>query len=251
VICNSASIEDHRRVHAFEIDAKSFEKLGFHIIPAAIPPQTVEDVRRSLEITLADENTGRTPGTRNLAVLNPTVALLANSSEILALLASLGLPGAFLVRSILFDKQPGANWKVAWHQDLSIAVRERLEIQGYGPWSQKADVPHVQPPISVLGRMITLRLHIDDCDSDNGALRVIPGSHRHGVLNAEKIRSMRDQHAEFICAVPKGGILAMRPLLLHASSMATKPAHRRVVHLEYAADELPSGLRWFNRRQHI
>jgi len=36
----------------------------------------------------------------------------------------------------------------------------------------------------------------------------------------------------------------MRPLLLHGSSAAKAPNGRRVVHLEFTADELPDGIRW-------
>jgi ectoine hydroxylase-related dioxygenase (phytanoyl-CoA dioxygenase family) len=184
------------------------------------------------------------PGARNLAQVAPAVARLAESSGIARLLEGLGAPGAFLVRSIFFDKQPGANWKVPWHQDLTIAVRERKEIAGFGPWSQKEGIPHVQPPAEVLERMVTLRLHLDDCDVDNGALKVLPGSHRHGVLSVDLIQRSRLECAEVICAVGRGGILAMRPLLLHASSQAARPTHRRVIHLEFAMDDLPGGLEW-------
>lgn len=152
--------------------------------------------------------------------------------------------GAFLVRSILFDKSPGANWKVPWHQDLTIAVREKKDVPGFGPWSVKDGVIHVQPPAWVLERVITLRLHLDDCDESNGALKVLPGSHCQGKLGADQIQALRQQSLAVLCPVSKGGMLLMRPLLLHASSPATHPTHRRVIHLEFAAEPLPVGLDW-------
>jgi len=217
-----------------------FDQFGFCIVPDAFPARVLDDLTLSME-WISREGA---PGTRNLANLLPAVARLAESQEIAGLLASLGLPGGFLVRSILFDKQAGANWKVPWHQDLTIAVRERKEVAGFGPWSEKRGVPHVQPPVEILERMVTLRIHLDECDQDNGPLRVLPGSHRHGVLCAESIKRWRLEHSEVICSAARGAVLAMRPLLLHASSQAIRPRHRRVIHLEFEATELSGGLEW-------
>ena len=213
---------------------------GYCIIPQAVTAETVEELTRAVERLGSECNAG----VRNLAEVLPPVARLAASAEIAGLLGRLGFGGAFLVRSILFDKQPGANWKVAWHQDLTITVRERRDVRGFQPWSEKEGVPHVQPPASVLARMVTLRLHLDDCDAGNGALRVLPGSHRKGVLSPAAIAQWRTAASEVVCEVPGGGILAMQPLLLHASSQAARPRHRRVIHLEYALDSLPGGLEW-------
>ncbi len=138
------------------------------------------------------------------------------------------------VRGIYFDKTPEANWLVPWHQDLSIAVKQRLDVSGYGPWSTKEGVPHVQPPAELLEAMVTLRLHLDNCDESNGPLRVIPGSHRMGRLEAADIVKTRSNQKEVICSMQAGDALLMRPLLLHASSEASVPVHRRVIHLEYA-----------------
>lgn len=181
---------------------------------------------------------------RNLLEDVPEVTALADSTAVRALVAPTLGPGCFPVRGILFDKTPEANWNVVWHQDLSIAVRERRDVEGFGPWSEKAGVVHVQPPASVLERMLTVRLHLDDCDEINGPLLVLPGSHRGGRLTAPEIQERRAQTAGVPCPVPGGGALLMRPLLLHASSASQSPRHRRVIHLEYAAEALPGGLRW-------
>jgi ectoine hydroxylase-related dioxygenase (phytanoyl-CoA dioxygenase family) len=156
--------------------------------------------------------------------------------------------GFFPVRGILFDKIPGANWKVPWHQDVTIAIQERVEADGFGPWSIKAEVLHVQPPAFVLERMISLRLHLDPCREENGALRVIPASHRKGRIPEDKIADMRAETAEHICAVEAGGALLVRPLLLHASSPSEVPDHRRVIHIDYAAVVLPNGMKWFSEQ---
>ena len=113
------------------------------------------------------------------------------------------------------------------------------------PGRSKGGVPHVRPPIAVLKAMLTLRVHLDDCDATQGPLRVLPGSHTRGRLDAGEIRGWLDRVPPVTCLVPRGGVLLMRPLILHASSPATDPRHRRVVHLEYAALRLPGNVDWF------
>ncbi len=158
---------------------------------------------------------------------------------------------AFPVRALLFDKVAEANWKVPWHQDTAIAVRERLEIPGFSGWSEKDAVPHVHPPASILGEMVSLRMHLDDCGADNGPLRVIPESHTKGILNSEQIEAFRKQTTEATCCTIAGDVLAMRPLILHASSPAQSPSHRRVIHIEYACRPLPYGLHWFEQSESL
>jgi ectoine hydroxylase-related dioxygenase (phytanoyl-CoA dioxygenase family) len=128
--------------------------------------------------------------------------------------------------------------------DLIIPVREKRETPGFSGWSVKDGVPHVHPPAEILAGMLTVRLHLDECGADNGPLRVIPGSHRHGKLSAEEIRRLRGETDPVVCSVAAGGALLMKPLLLHASSPAVVPGHRRVLHLEYARDPLPEGQVW-------
>lgn len=149
-----------------------------------------------------------------------------------------------MVQAIFFDKTPAANWKVAWHQDVTIPVQAQVETAGFGPWSDKNGVPHVQADTGTLERMLIVRIHLDRCDSDNGPLRVIPQSHRRGRLTPDEIDGSKSTDREIEAWVPAGGLLLMSPLLLHASSPARRPAHRRVIHLEYAAGELPGGLSW-------
>ena len=185
---------------------------------------------------------------RNLLDVSTEVQRLACSPVIRKLVAPVLGSECFPVRGILFDKIPGANWKVPWHQDVTIAVQQRIEIDGFGPWSIKADVLHVQPPASVLENMLSVRLHLDACGEENGALRVVPGSHQLGRIPEDEIPSARHNLPERVCAVGVGGALLMRPLLLHASSPSRAPEHRRVIHLDFAAVQLPLGMNWFSER---
>lgn len=222
----------------------TFDRDGYALLPNVLSPAEISPLLTAVERLGTHFDLGARGGVRDLFRILPETRTLAHRPEFYSLaVAALG-PACFPVRAILFDKTPDANWKVVWHQDLTIAVRERRDVPGFGPWSEKAGIVHVQPPADVLARMVTLRLHLDDCGPDNGPVRVLPGSHRAGRLPAEAISQWRNAVAEFACTLPRGGVLLMRPLLLHASSPSTMPAHRRVIHIEYATGELPAGLTW-------
>lgn len=218
---------------------ESIDADGYAIAPSVVPDELIAAVTDAL---------GPAPhAIRELISAVPRVADLADHPEVRSLAEAVLGPGAFVARALFFDKTPGANWKVAWHQDGTIAVRERREVAGFGPWSVKADIPHVRAPADLLGRMLALRVHLDPCGPGNGPLRVLPGTHRSGWLEPKAIAESRGRVPEVACLAERGGVVAMRPLLLHASSPADRPGHRRVVHLEFAADDLPGGLQWHAR----
>jgi ectoine hydroxylase-related dioxygenase (phytanoyl-CoA dioxygenase family) len=149
------------------------------------------------------------------------------------------------VRGILFNKGADSNWKVTWHQDCVIAVKHRQEIEGWGPWSVKAGIPHVRPSANILSAMLAIRIHMDDCPPENGALHVLPGSHGKGFISETEIVAL-DKRGQKVCGASRGDVLLMRPLLLHASSSAAKPTARRVLHVEFAPSrKLPNGMEWF------
>lgn len=153
----------------------------------------------------------------------------------------------FVVKSIYFDKPPGSNWYVAYHQDLTISVNQKTEIPGFGPWTVKQNQFAVQPPLSVLENSFTIRIHLDDTDEQNGALKVIPGSHTKQIYRPETIDWERE--TETSCRVPKGGIMIMKPLLLHSSSRTTNNQKRRVIHIEFSNQELPGEMEWAERME--
>jgi ectoine hydroxylase-related dioxygenase (phytanoyl-CoA dioxygenase family) len=181
---------------------------------------------------------------RNLFDVLPSIKPVVTWPEVRSLVEPVLGSGAFAVRVIYFDKLPGANWKVPWHQDQTIAVKRRIDVPGFGPWSVKEGVPHVEPPTSVLEHMLTVRIHLDDCTDGNGPLRVIPGSHKLSRLTPEDARDLLKKRGEVVCAVKSSGAVLMRPMLLHASSPCVSPRHRRVIHIEFAANGLPDGLEW-------
>lgn len=212
------------------------EQHGFALIPRVLDADEQQELLAALGLVSG-------AGRRGLLAV-AAVAALARSPRILALVRP-HLPAEPLpVRAIYFDKSSEANWLVPWHQDLTLALRSRGEAPGFGQWSIKDGIPHVQPPVELLEQMLTFRLHLDDAGESNGALRVLPGSHRRGRLSAAEIQQLRSERPEHLCAASAGDALLMRPLLLHASSRSTDTRHRRILHIEYAAFSLPAPLEW-------
>jgi ectoine hydroxylase-related dioxygenase (phytanoyl-CoA dioxygenase family) len=151
----------------------------------------------------------------------------------------------FVVKSIYFDKPSASNWFVAYHQDLTISVDKKLDLLGFGPWTTKQNQFAVQPPLGILQDNFTIRIHLDDTDANNGALKVINQSHLKGIYRPETIDW--EKETETICPLKKGGIMFMKPLLLHASNKTTNKAQRRVIHIEFSRSDLPEDLNWSER----
>ena len=148
----------------------------------------------------------------------------------------------FVVKSIYFDKPGESNWFVAYHQDLTISVDTKIEITGYSGWTVRQNQYAVQPPIDILEDNFTVRIHLDDTNECNGALKVVRGSHLKGIYRPENIDWSIE--TEDICSVNHGGVMIMRPLLLHASERTTNNEKRRVIHIEYSRTKLPDEINW-------
>lgn len=144
---------------------------------------------------------------------------------------------AFPFRATLFDKSQGANWLVVWHQDRALPLRNRYELQGWGPWSLKDGIVYAHAPAHALSQVLTLRVSLDDSTAENGPLRVLPSTHTLGVLSDDEIHDLSSRLSPVECTVAKGGVVAMRPLVVHASSKSQTARPRRVLHVEYAASE--------------
>jgi ectoine hydroxylase-related dioxygenase (phytanoyl-CoA dioxygenase family) len=243
----SMPVETRPAVNAEQLT--QFDRDGYAIIPDIIDLATIESLRKAIDRAGDREEVRRRGGIwgiRNLLDVVPAARELARSPDLRTIVENVLGEKCFAVRGTLFDKNPDANWSLFWHQDSIITVKERREAPGYSCWSRKAGVWHVQPPFEVFARMLAVRIHLDDSFADNGPLRVLPGSHRNGWIDGELESWKRDVN-EVVCEVGAGGLVLMRPLLLHASSASDRPTHRRVLQIEYAVAELPGGLDWYDR----
>lgn len=216
-----------------------FQRDGAAYFPAVLSPEALERLR-----ALADERTARKPGVRLDAGDQGLSALLSSQGPIGSLAASLTSAAARPVRATMFDKTPAANWSVAWHQDRVLPVVERIEVEGFGPWSVKDGVLHVAPPFEILTRMVTLRVHLDPVDTGNAPLKAALGSHRLGRVPADAATTVAADHEIITCEAQAGDVWAYSTPILHASDRAEPPRRRRVLQVDYADFDLPGGLAW-------
>ena len=202
---------------------------GFRIVNAVLALSETADLLRTLG---ASPLTRSRAGVRHL-MKHPAVSDVANDPRLLEI--ARGFLGSSTVpfRATLFDKSSSRNWLVPWHQDTALPLQERRDVPGCGPWSIKSGITYAHEPATALSRVVALRLHFDDSREDNGPLRVLPGTHALGVLSGIDTERLVREIPPVDCLVGSGGIIAMRPLILHASSKAETDHPRRVLHIEY------------------
>ncbi len=209
---------------------------------AELCPAAITSILPALEATLSAIPSKRA-GTRLYGV--PALGtLLAPAGSIGAIAASFLGTDCRAVRATLFDKSKSGNWSLPWHQDRTIAVTQRIDVEGFGQWTVKAGVPHVEPPADLQAQMMTLRVHLDPVPADNAPLMVAPGSHRLGRIRQEEIADVIERCGTATCLAEAGDAWAYATPILHASEAARSPNRRRVLQVDYAATDLPGGLHW-------
>lgn len=219
---------------------------GFAVINDVYTNQEIENILTDISET--DSSSPAFRKTTDLFAIRqlfkelPSIAHFAFNEKLVNMIAKEFGSGFFVVKSIYFDKPETSNWFVSYHQDLTISVNRKIEVDGFGFWTKKQNQYAVQPPLSILQDNFTVRIHLDKTSEENGALKVVPGSHLKGVYRPETIDWNVEK--EVSCNVEKGGIMIMKPLLLHSSGRTTNGSKRRVIHIEFSRSHLPKGLRW-------
>jgi hypothetical protein len=183
------------------------------------------------------------PGTR-LAGTEELQRLLTPSGHLMSLARGYLGMGARAVRALLFDKRADQNWALGWHQDRTIVVEARHDVKGFGSWSMKGGLQHVEPPFELIAGMVTLRLHLDPCDNDNAPLLIAPGSQGLGRVPVDKIDAVVGRCGVRACLAEPGDVWAYATAIVHASDAATRPRRRRVLQIDFATADLPGGLVW-------
>lgn len=209
------------------------ESEGFEIFPRVLSSVDFDPIEEELPQVSIQRSRA---GVRHALRLK-SVQAIAHHSSLAEIARSVLGTGAIPYRATLFDKSRSANWLVVWHQDTALPLCDRAETPGWGPWSVKEGVHYAHAPAWVLSEVLALRVHLDESTSRNGPLRVLPRTHVLGVLNDDQLHDF-SRHVEPVdCIVQRGAVLAMRPLLVHASSKSLSNMPRRVLHIEYAASE--------------
>jgi ectoine hydroxylase-related dioxygenase (phytanoyl-CoA dioxygenase family) len=160
------------------------------------------------------------------------------------LVSAMGSGQWVCVRAIAFDKGPETNWTLGWHQDRTIAVKQRVRVARYDHWSSKQGFQHVEPPFQLIERMYTLRMHFDPVRDDNGPLLVALGSHGVGKIADSEVSSLADSRPQLSCHADRGDGWLCKTPIVHASGRSTSSSRRRVLQLDFSREQLPGGLEW-------
>lgn len=230
----------------FTVNKQEIDQLGFSVIDNVFSDSEIEAILALIKQADATKDTFRKSDDlfairQFLKEIPGTIGIIFNG-RLRNTIKQLFGEDYFLVKSIYFDKPEASNWFVSYHQDLTISVDRKIEIPGFGPYTNKHNQFAVQPPLNILESNFTIRIHLDDTNEENGALRVIPNSHSKGIYRPENIDWNIEK--EISCNVAKGGIMIMKPLLLHSSGRTTNNQKRRVIHLEFSNQILPKELHW-------
>jgi hypothetical protein len=212
------------------------EVTGFVVLPGVVS----EAQCRAILARLAGHDAGA--GSRNLLEEDWCTELATSLRDTLEL--GPALADSVAVQCTYFDESTHSHWLMPLHQDLRVPVRQRVTMPELAGWSVEESTLFVQLPPEVVGKMTAVRLYLDDSTDGNGSLRVVSGSHRLGRLRPEQMRACRNARGEVVCATFRGGVVAMRPLILHASVRSKVRRPRRTLHFLYGPRELPYGLAW-------
>lgn len=212
---------------------------GYEIIEGVFTKFEVDEILNLLETKKIDSKFG----VREFLLQNSEIAEKVFNENLLRLIGKISPTCKMSIKSIYFDKPPSANWVVNWHQDLTINLVSKIDTEDFKNWRINEERVVVQPSREILESIFTLRIHLDDCTKENGALRVIEESHKNGVIEIKDWMKNK-RGVEKICEVQRGGVLIMKPLILHSSKRTENEKNRRVIHIEFIDRELPSGLVW-------
>ncbi len=160
------------------------------------------------------------------------------------MLARIVMPAAQPIRVVSFDKTASDNWQLGWHQDRVVALRERVETEGFTNWTCKDGIWHAEPPINLLQKILTVRVHLDAADEKSGALQLALGSHVIGKIPAADAEAVASRSSVETCTARRGDVLFMNALLLHRSGASQSADRRRAIRIDYCAEAPPEPLEW-------
>lgn len=231
---------------AFQINKSELGQKGFSIIDSVYSEEEINSILKFIESQDSSSPTFRKSedlfAIRQFIKDFPEIKKLVFNEKLKSVISSIAGEDFFIVKSIYFDKPETSNWFVAYHQDLTISVDNKENIEGFGPWTTKHNQFAVQPPLEFLENIFTIRIHLDETDENNGALKVVDESHSKQIYRPETIDWNIEK--ESFCSVKSGGIMLMKPLLLHGSNRTSNQKRRRVIHIEFSNMSLPSQIKW-------
>ncbi len=182
----------------------------------------------------------------NLMKSIPFINNLVHSKQLTSLVEQVLGDRSFPINAFVLDKTKDSNWGLDWHQDLKIAVKSKIETVNFSHWTMESGIPHAIAPKEVLEKKLAVRIHLDPCFADNGAILIASKSHKNGIIQTKTALEKIISNEIICCEVEKGGIMFMTPLLLHKSPYSTSDQKRRILQIDYVGTNLHNGLEWYN-----
>lgn len=219
----------------------SYHAKGYHCIPKLLSDIELAAINALLD-SYFKSKPSKEYSIRNLFQEIPDLKEKIFNNTVLSILKDLFEAQAFVTKALYFNKNSKENWYVPFHQDISIHVEEKIDTDGYSRWTLKEGIVGVVPPVKVLENTVTLRIHLDETDETNGALKIVEGSHLDGIQKSDNLKTLFDQ--AIVCSMGRGDAMLMKPLLFHASSKNISGKPRRVIHIEFNNLPLNGSLEW-------
>jgi hypothetical protein len=248
-----AQFENALDLYQYEINPsylqKNLHKLeykGFAIFNSVFGRKEIKQMKITIQKYQKENPMENLHECRNILHKIPAVQKLVFSQNLLKIVGSIG-QNLFLTKAIYLDKLTEADSESSWHQQLTINVKTKIDTAGFSGWKSKEGIFEVCPTDDILKNTIIVRVHFEDSNDQNGALKIFPGSHNKK-LSPSEIELITKSSIPLTCNVAMSGVHIMKPLLLHTSSMATSQKPRRVLHLEFNTMDLPNGLEWAEKQ---
>jgi len=198
---------------------------GYQIIDDFICKESLEAINRDIEShEKIKDRYGIGHAEKALLAVNNYVSSLEFIEK-----AQLYLDGNVEIkRAIVFNKTEDNNWAIGWHQDRAMTISNE-------------DVKKL--PLDWINKMITICIHLDDVSEKNGCMKIMPKTHKIGLLSPQKINEYTAENSEVYCEGSAGSALVMRSHMIHGSDFGSHPSQRRVLHLELCS-QFPCEVQW-------
>lgn len=224
----------------------SIQQDGFSIVPHFFTDKYIDEIIEQLDKHNALQYDKQIVSDFNLINSIPFINSLVHFRQLTSLVEQVLGDNSFPINAFVLDKTQDNNWGLGWHQDLKIAVKNKIETVGYSNWTVESGIPHAIPPKEVLEKRLSVRIHLDHCFIENGAILVAPKSHKNGIIqNKTEIEKIISDETIY-CEVEKGGVMFITSLLLHKSPYSTTDKKRRILQIDYVGIKLNNGLEWYS-----
>lgn len=188
---------------------RRLEHKGFSILKYIYTKREIRNIKRELHRHFKETNKHITD-IKDLFKDIPSIKPLLFNQNLSKILKSI-CETPLLSEATYTERPNNSKEYLSWHQDFDFGKKENGN-------KQKSS--------------FLVFIYLDDVDHKNGALGVVPGSHNK-ILSDAEIETIANNSIPYVCETPSGGLLLMKPLLLHAWQEPTSQMKRGVIKLGF------------------